>query len=169
MFTIMNLLGPLTNPAGVRRQVVGVADPALLELVAGALSALGHEHALVVHGEPGLDELSPLGPTHAAEVRAGSVRTFTFDPAAELGWSGFAPEELAGSLPAENAALVEAVLRGDRTGAARAAVLLNTAAALLVAGRVADLVEGVNVAERGLEGGVGWRQLERLRQASHRP
>jgi len=166
MFTIMNLLGPLTNPAGARRQVVGVSDPALLELVAGGLVALGHDHALVVHGEPGLDELSPLGISRVVEVKDGVSRAFTFDPAKELGWSGFDPADLAGGDPERNADVISRVLRGERGGAARAAVLLNTAAALLVAGRVADLVEGVRVAEVGLDEGAGWNQLERLRAAA---
>jgi anthranilate phosphoribosyltransferase len=166
MFTIMNLLGPLTNPAGARRQVVGVSDPALIELVAEGLLSLGHEHALVVHGEPGLDELSPLGPTQVAEVRDGRVRTFRFDPAERLGWPAYDEKELAGGGPEENAALIRQVLQGDRRGAARSAVLLNAAAALLVGGRAGDLVEGVRLAEQGLDDGAGWSQLERLRAAS---
>jgi anthranilate phosphoribosyltransferase len=169
MFTIMNLLGPLTNPAGARRQVVGVADPALLQLVAGGLAALGHTRALVAHGEPGMDELSPLGVTHLVEVADGRIRSFRFDPAEELGWSGLLLHELAGGAPEENAALIESILRGERMGAARCAVLLNTAAALLVAGSVGDLREGVLLAERGLDDGAGWVQLERLRTATGRP
>lgn len=166
MFTIMNLLGPLTNPAGVRRQVVGVADPALIPLVAGGLQTLGHARALVVHGEPGLDELSPLGITHGMELVHGDLREIRFDPAAELGWTGFDATELAGGGPAENAATITEVLQGQRHGAARAAVLLNAAAALLVADRVASLPEGVAMAEKGLDDGAGWTQLERLRQAT---
>ncbi|MEX0912860.1 MAG: anthranilate phosphoribosyltransferase [Gemmatimonadota bacterium] len=167
MFTIMNLLGPLTNPAGARRQVVGVSDPLLLDLVAGALAALGHEHALVVHGEPGLDELSPLGITDVFEIRNGVIRKSRFDPKTELGWKGFDERELAGGDPAENAAVIRAVLEGERGGAARAAVALNSAAALLVSGRAADLRDGVAQAEEGLDSGAGWTQLERLRDATH--
>jgi anthranilate phosphoribosyltransferase len=166
LFTIMNLLGPLTNPAGVRRQVVGVTDPSLLELVADALLELGHERALVVHGAPGLDEFSPLGVTEVVEIRSGGTRRYRFDAERELGWSGFDPEDLAGGDSDENAAIVGAVLRGERAGAARAAVLLNTAAALLVADRVEDLREGVDSARRAVDGGLGWAQLERLRAAS---
>lgn len=166
LFTIMNLLGPLTNPAGAQRQVVGVSDPALLGLVAGALQALGHQHALVVHGAPGLDELSPLGTSRILEVRDGSIRAFDFDPAAELGWGSFSAHDLAGGSPAENAAAIEEVLRGERGGAARAAVLLNAAAALLVSGRTADLAEGVAIAENALDTSLGWDQLERLREAT---
>lgn len=166
MFTIMNLLGPLTNPAGVRRQVVGVPDPTLLPLVAGALQALGHERALVVHGEPGLDELSPLGLTHGIELVDGTLRGLRFDPQVELGWNDLDQADLAGGGPADNAAIITDVLQGKRQGAARAAVLLNAAAALLVADRASTLTEGVAVAEQGLDQGVGWTQLERLRRAS---
>src|SRR5690606_5504890 len=95
MPTIMNVLGPLTNPAGARRQVVGVSDPKLLELVVGALQVLGHDRALVVHGEPGLDELSPLGPTDVLELKDGEVSRWRFDPVEALGWPRYEAEELA--------------------------------------------------------------------------
>jgi anthranilate phosphoribosyltransferase len=166
VFTIMNLLGPLTNPAGARRQVIGVTDPSLLELIAGALATLGHEHALVVHGAPGMDELSPVGPTRLFEVRSGRVSSFDFDPVVELGWRGLEIGDLAGGGPEDNAEIITGVLRGERKGAARAAVLLNAAAALLVAGRVDGLPAGVEEAARGLADGVGWAQLERLRDAT---
>jgi anthranilate phosphoribosyltransferase len=168
MPTIMNVLGPLTNPAGARRQVVGVADPALLSLVAGALRVLGHERALVAHGEPGMDELSPVGPTRVVELRDGATRDYVFDPQAELGWERWETEELAGCAPAENAVLVERVLKGETGGVARAAVVLNAAAALFVAGRVDDLAEGVRIAEGVIREGAGWERLVRLRDASRR-
>ncbi|MDR0788459.1 MAG: anthranilate phosphoribosyltransferase [Gemmatimonadota bacterium] len=165
-FTIMNLLGPLTNPAGARRQVVGVVDPALLSLIADALVTLEHIHTLVVHGLPGLDELSPIGPTRILEVRNGSIRSLEFDPARELGWKELDPSGLAGGDPAENAATITGVLRGEIGGAAKAAVVLNAAAALYVADVVGDLREGVDLATRGIDEGAGWTQLERLREAS---
>lgn len=168
MFTIMNVLGPLTNPAGARRQVVGVSDPALLDLVAGGLAALGHTHALVVHGAPGMDELSPLGTTEVVEIRDGSTRRYTFDPAAELGWDASEPTELAGGEADENAEIIDAVLNGRRGGGARRAVVLNTAAALVVGGLAADLGEGVAEAEKGLDAGAGAEQLVRLRAATTR-
>src|SRR5690606_13573553 len=121
---------------------------------------------LVVHGEPGLDELSPLGPTRIIEVKEGALRSFTFDPAAQLGWRNFDPAEMAGGGPQENATIIAEVLRGERAGAARAAVALNTAAALFVAGHVADLATGVQLAEQGLDSGAGWDQLQRIREAS---
>ena len=166
MPTLMNLLGPLTNPAHVRRQVVGVADARLLELVAGALGVLGHEHALVVHGEPGLDEFSPLGPTAVVELRDGALRRWEFSAPRELGWPEYRAEELAGGGPEENAAIVERVLDGTLGGAARAATLLNAAAALYVAGVAPSLPDGVARAEAALADGAGRRQLQALRAAS---
>jgi anthranilate phosphoribosyltransferase len=166
MPTIMNVLGPITNPAGARRQVVGVSDPALLELIAGALAELGHERALVVHGQPGMDELSPVGITEMIEVREGATRRRTFDPAAELGWEGFSPAGLAGGDRQENAETVEGVLRGTVAGVARAAVTLNAGAAIYCAELAPTLVDGVRAAEAALEAGQGWAKLEELRAAA---
>jgi anthranilate phosphoribosyltransferase len=164
--TIMNLLGPLTNPAGARRQLLGVAEPALLELIAAALLELGHEHALVVHGAPGLDELSPVGPSEVVEVKGGRLQRYCFDPERQLGWRGLDVSELAGGEPADNARLIEAVLEGRNRGAARAAVLLNAGAAIYLAGRAGSIEEGVHEATRALDAGAGWDALQRLRAAS---
>ena len=163
--TIMNLLGPLTNPAGARRQVVGVADPAFVELVVRALAELGHERAVVVHGEPGLDELSPCGATRVAELRGGEVSIWRVTPA-ELGLEAVAPEALAGGEPEENAEVVRAVVAGEERDAARAAVLVNAAAAYYVAGRVESLAEGVVAAGRAIDSGEAARVLERLVRVS---
>ena len=163
--TIMNVLGPLTNPAGARRQVVGVNHPALLELIAGALQTLGHDRALVVHGEPGLDELSPIGRTDVIELRDGALRRFTVEPAA-FGWGEPEDGALAGGDPAENARIVLAVLRGETGGVARGAVALNAGAAIYLGGLAESLEEAVAEAERALDAGAGLRALERLRQAS---
>jgi anthranilate phosphoribosyltransferase len=160
--TVMNIVGPLANPAGAGRQVVGVADRARMPLLAGALLALGSRHALVVHGEPGLDELSPIGPTHVIEVRGGETREWTVDPA-ELGFRDIAPADLAGGSPEENAQIVEAVLRGDGPRGARAAVVLNAAAALYVGGGAPSLAQGVSIATSALEAGEGASALDRLR------
>ncbi len=165
MPTIMNVLGPVTNPAGARRQVVGVSDPALLPLIAGALHELGHDHALIVHGEPGLDELSPLGTTRLFDVGPDGVEEGVFDPA-ELGWKGFAAADLAGGERDDNARRVVDVLRGRVGGAARAAVTLNAGAALYVAGVGASLVDGVARAEAALDAGAGWEKLQALREAT---
>lgn len=166
--TIMNILGPLTNPAGARRQVVGVADPALLDLIAGALLELGHDRALVVHGEPGIDELSPLGVTEIVELRDGSLRRDRFDPRDRCGWDRFGPDELAGGDPYENAAVIEDVLTGRGPEAARAAVILNAGAALYVAGIGDTLDDGIEMARKALEEGAGKDALERLRGVSRR-
>ncbi len=162
--TIMNLLGPITNPAGARRQVVGVADRAYLELVVHALAELGHERALVVHGEPGLDEISPCGPTHVAELRNGTVSAWQVTPG-ELGLDEGRPEELAGGEPEENAAVVRAVLAGE-CGAARTAVLINAAAAYYVAGRAGSLSEGVAAAAKAIDSGAATAVLEGLVRVS---
>lgn len=166
--TILNLLGPLTNPAGARRQLVGVPDPGQLELLGGALAELGHERALVVHGEPGLDELSPVGLTHVLELRDGQLDRYTLDPEKAFGWRELEPAALAGGEPAENARTIEGVLAGQVGGAARAAVALNAGAALYLADVAPSLADGVAEAERALDGGAGWTALERLRQAAQR-
>lgn len=165
--TVFNLLGPLTNPAGARRQVVGVADPRLVPLIAEALLELGHERALVVHGEPGLDELSPLGMSEGFEIRDGQIRPFRFDPAERLGWR-YRVEELAGGEPHENARIIEGILQGRRDGGARAAAVLNAGAALYVAGLADDIEDAVLEAERVLDSGAAYDALERLRRAARR-
>lgn len=130
--TVMNMIGPLANPARAGRQVIGVADLGRLDLIAGALDELGTEHALVVHGEPGMDEVSPLGVTHVREVRRGvPIARWHLDPA-QLGFGAMDAAALAGGEPTENAAIVREVLRGGGTDAAHAAVALNGAAALYV-------------------------------------
>jgi anthranilate phosphoribosyltransferase len=164
--TIMNILGPLTNPARVRRQVVGVSDPKLLPLVAGGLAELGHIRALVVHGEPGLDELSPLGVTQAVRIEEGQAEPLSFDPASELGWTGLDASDLAGAEPEDNARIIEEILAGGGPRAARAAVALNAAGGFYVAGRAEALPEGVEMAEAILDERRGLGVLERLREAA---
>ena len=166
MPTVMNVLGPVANPAGARRQVVGVSDPALLELIAGALLELGHERALVVHGEPGMDELSPLGPTQVLELESGRITRRVFDPVEELGWPRFEPAGLEGGEREDNARTVAGVLRGEVGGAARAAVVLNAGAAVWAAGRADSLADGVAAAEEALGAGAGYEKLRQLREAT---
>lgn len=168
MPTVMNVLGPVTNPAGARRQVVGVSDPSLMELVAGALLELGHERALVLHGEPGMDELSPVGRTRMLELRDGAITEAEFDPRESLGWSGFTVEELSGGERDDNARKVADVLRGRLGGGARAAVTLNAGAAIYLAGIADTLVDGVAAAEAALDAGAGWDKLLALREATSR-
>ncbi|HEX9109437.1 MAG TPA: anthranilate phosphoribosyltransferase, partial [Longimicrobiales bacterium] len=148
--TIMNVLGPLTNPASARRQVVGVNRPELLELLAGALRTLGHERALVVHGEPGMDELSPIGATDVIELRDGELTRYTVQPA-DFGWDDPDTADLAGGDPAENARLIAAILRGEVGGVARRAVTLNAAAAMYLGGLARSLEDAVVLAERALD------------------
>ena len=163
--TIMNLLGPLTNPAGARRQVVGVADPTLLPLVAQALRALDHDRALVVHGAPGMDEVSPSGITTIAELRDGTVEEFDLDPE-ELGVPLCPPEALAGGTPEENARIILKVLSGEECGGPRSAVVLNAAAALYVGGVADDLRQGVVRAADVIDSGGAVRTLDSLRRES---
>jgi anthranilate phosphoribosyltransferase len=167
MPTIMNVLGPLTNPAGVRRQVVGVSDAGLVPLLVDALQALGHERALVVHGEAGLDEVSALGPTQVAELDGGEVRHYRITPAA-VGLPLASAHEIAGGTPEENARLILDVLEGRNRGGARTVTLMNAAAALLVAGVAETLVEGVEQAAAALDAGAARDRLEALRRASAR-
>lgn len=162
--TVMNIVGPLANPAGAGRQVVGVADRHRMPLLAGALAALGTAHALVVHGEPGMDEVSPLGPTHVAEVRYGVVKEWVIDPG-QLGFNGIAPEDLAGGDPSTNAKIIEQVLSGDGPSGAEGAVLLNAAAAIYVSGLDSTMEEALARAREALYSGAGKRALDRLRQA----
>lgn len=165
--TIMNLLGPLTNPAGAKRQMVGVAEPGILWLIVEALRELGHKRALVVHGSPGMDEMSPLGPTQVAELREdGSIVEGMIRPG-QLGLGTFAAESLGGGEPMENAAIIRRVLEGKEEGGARAAVLLNAAGALYVAGKGESLPEAMELAGEGLDSGVGALKLEELVAASN--
>jgi anthranilate phosphoribosyltransferase len=165
--TIMNLLGPLVNPAGVRRQVIGVADAARAPLVAAALARLGASHALVLHAEVGMDEVSPSGRTGVWEIREGAVHHWSIDPA-EYGLDCDDLDGLAGGEPAENAARIEALLRGADDQAARCAVLLNAAAALYVSGNDWTMGEAAERARAALESGAALAALDRLRQAAPR-
>jgi len=165
--TIMNILGPLTNPAGARRQVVGVADPALLDLIVEALRELGHHRALVVHGTPGMDEISPAGPTEVAELDGGTVRRHRVTPE-ELGVEGGPVEELAGGEPADNARVITEILSGSLRTAARSAVVLNAAAAIYAGGMTESLADAVVRAEESLDSGAAMAKLEELRDASNR-
>jgi len=163
--TVMNLIGPLANPASAGRQLIGVADPARLELIAGALASLGTVHSMVVHGEPGMDEVSPLGVTTVIELRGHEMRRWSIEPEA-LGVRGVVASELAGGEPAANAAIIERILVGKGSPGAEAAVVLNAAAALVVGGFAADLPQGMDRARAALADGKGWEALRRLRRAS---
>ena len=160
--TVFNLLGPLTNPAGVTRQVLGVWGPDVQPLIAAALAELGAERALVVHSDDGLDELSVQAPTTVIEVRDGEVTgTWSLNPA-DLGIRVDDPEALRGGDVAENARRLCAILEGREHSAASEAVALNASAALLVGGRVDSLAEGLDLARELLSSGEAGRALERL-------
>lgn len=157
--TLFNLLGPLANPAGVTRQVVGVFSAAIQPLVAGALAELGSEHAWVVHSEDGLDELSVCAPTWVVEVRGGRVvGSFAVD-ATSLGAAAAAPGDLAGGDAAANAARIGAILQGVERSPASDAVALNAGAALYVSGSVGSLAEGFEVARAAQRDGRPWSKL----------
>ena len=162
--TIMNLLGPLANPAGVVRQVIGVADPSRAPLVAHALARLGAVHALVLHGAVGMDEVSPSGVTSVWEVRNGAVQCMEIDPVGHRLECG-ALHELAGGEPKENARRIEELLAGRGRMVERCAVLLNAGAALYVSGRGWSLAEALDIARDALDGGAAAEALKRLRAA----
>ncbi|HZF73449.1 MAG TPA: anthranilate phosphoribosyltransferase [Gemmatimonadaceae bacterium] len=166
--TVMNIVGPLANPARAGRQVVGVADLERIPVLAGALSALGATHALVVHGEPGLDEVSPIGPTHVIEVRNGTTNRWTIHPD-EHGFKKISRDDLAGSEPIENARIIEKILDGGGPKGARAAIVLNAAAAVYVSGRVKSYEDGVTAASDALDSGRAKEVLASLRRAYTTP
>lgn len=162
--TLFNLLGPLSNPAGARRQLLGVNAPQFVPILARTLAELGCDRAFVVHGDAGLDEISTSGPTHIAEVRGGSVREFDFVPE-DAGIDRAPVEALCGGDSAQNAEMLRGVLRGER-GPRRAAVVLNAGAALAAAGVCETLAEGARLAERTIDSGAALDRLERLVRAS---
>lgn len=163
--TAFNLLGPLTNPAGASRQLVGVPRPELTELVARSLALLGSERAWVVHGADGLDEISTTGYTKVSECRGGSVNTFYVHPS-DFKLTKAAPEALAGGDAADNAAIARRVLAGE-PGAPRDIVLLNAGVSLLVAGAAGTVVEGIERAAAAIDSGAATAVLERLVAVSH--
>lgn len=156
--TIFNVLGPLTNPAGARRQVIGVADPAILGTMAGALAQLGVDRALVVSSEDGLDELSTAAPTHVVEVSGAAIQRWTVAPE-DVGLARAAPEALAGGTPEENAAIARRIFAGE-PGAPRDLAVLNAGAAIYAAGRAGTLAEGVRAAEGAIDSGAAAGRLE---------
>ncbi|MDQ8154102.1 MAG: anthranilate phosphoribosyltransferase [Gemmatimonadota bacterium] len=165
--TVMNLVGPLANPARAGRQVIGVADPRRLGLIGGALQALGTTHSLIVHGAPGLDEISPLGSTMVLELIDGEARSWNVDPD-RIGVSPVQAHDLAGAEPIENARIVEDVLGGRGRPGASAAVTLNAAGAIYVGGLARDFHAALEMARDALRDGVGQEALARLRSASAR-
>ncbi len=159
--TLFNVLGPLTNPAGARRQVIGVYAEHLVEVVGQVLLELGCEHALVVHGSDGLDEITTTGPTRVAEVRAGRVEVYDLEPR-DLGVQRARPEDLLGGSPEDNAELLSSVLAGEG-GPLADVTALNAAAALYVGGLAPDLADGLARALEAIRSGAAERKLEELK------
>jgi anthranilate phosphoribosyltransferase len=158
--TVFNVLGPLTNPAGARAQIVGVYAPGLVRTIAEVLAQLGARRAFVVHGAGGLDELSPAGPNLVCEVADGLVSERTVDPL-DLGIERGDERELRGGTPEENAAAIRDVL-GGADGARRDAILLNAAGAIAAGGHAGDLREGLELARRALDSGEARERLDAL-------
>ena len=158
--TVFNVLGPLTNPAGARAQVVGVYSPLLVPVIADVLAALGARRAFVVHGAGGIDELSPAGPNLVCEVVDGSVRRREIDPL-DLGVERCDPDELRGGTAADNAVSIREVFAGAR-GGRRSAILLNAAGAIAAGGHAEDLREGLELAREALDSGAAAERLDQL-------
>jgi anthranilate phosphoribosyltransferase len=163
--TIFNVLGPICNPANVKRQIVGVFDRAWVEPLAHVLNNLGAEHIWVVHGDDGLDELTTTGASFVAELKDGEVRTFEVMPE-DAGIARAELSALIGGDADENAAAIRAVLAGE-AGAFRDIVVLNAGAALVVAGLANDLADGVSKAKHAIDSGAAAQALEKLIAASN--
>jgi anthranilate phosphoribosyltransferase len=159
--TIFNFLGPLTNPAGAPRQVIGVSDPAYIDTIAAALRGLGGSTALVVSSEDGLDEISVSGATRAVELRDGEIHSFSITPEA-LGVESFPADAVGAADPARSASIARAVLGGEASGAERALVLVNAGAAIYVGGGAPSLEAGVQRASEAIDSGAALDALERF-------
>lgn len=159
--TLFNLIGPLANPAGARRQLLGVYSPALTATVAEVLRSLGAERAMVVHGMEGLDEISVCGPTRVSSLNGGRIRSYTIEPR-DAGLPAAEPGAIGGGTPGENAGILRAVLEGE-PGPCRDVVLLNAGAAILVAGLARDLAHGARLAAAAVDSGRAMEKLQALR------
>jgi anthranilate phosphoribosyltransferase len=164
--TIFNFLGPLTNPAGARRQLIGVSDPAYIERMAGALARLGVDRALVVSSEDGLDEMSTSAPTHVVEVNGDAMERYVVAPQ-DVGIELSAPDAVAGGTPDANAATTRAILAGE-PGPARGLALLNAGAAIYAAGLTDTLREGVEAAREAVDSGAAARTTDAYLELSRR-
>ena len=163
--TVFNILGPLTNPAGAKRQLIGVFDGALTEALAGVLRELGSEQALVVHGSDGLDEITLTGPTQVTELRDGQVSTRQIHPG-DFGLQTVSAEALKGGDADYNARILRGVLDGE-AGPQRDVVVLNAAAAMVVGGLAEDIIAGLDVARASIDSGKARHALERLVEVSN--
>jgi anthranilate phosphoribosyltransferase len=162
--TVFNFLGPLTNPAGARRQLIGVSDPAYVERIARALARLGVDRALVVSSADGLDEMSTSAPTHVVEVDGDEIRRYDLAPE-EVGLPRAAPEAVVGGPPTVNAATTRAILEGE-PGPRRDLAVLNAGGAIYAGGGVDSIAEGVEAARAAIDSGAAQRTLERYLELS---
>jgi anthranilate phosphoribosyltransferase len=162
--TIFNFLGPLTNPAGARRQLIGVSDPGMLDTIAGALVRLGVDRALVVSSEDGLDEMSTSGTTRVVEVQGTEVRAYSVTPA-DVGLPMSPLGAVAGGTPGQNAATTRAILAGE-PGPERELALINAGAAIYAAGRTETIADGVEVAAAAIDDGAAQQALDRYLELS---
>lgn len=164
--TIFNVLGPLTNPAGTKRQLMGVFEASLTETIAEVLGLLGATHAMVVHAEDGMDEISITAPTRVSQFKDGQVTTSTIKPE-DFGMKSAAMDELLVSSPEESADRIRLVLQG-KPGPSRDIVLLNAAAGIAVAGKVASISDGLAVAREAIDSGAAMKALETLVAVSNK-
>lgn len=162
--TVMNIVGPLANPAYAGRQVIGVADIDRLEIIADSLMRLGTVHSLIVHGQPGMDEISPLGESIVIEIRGDDKSQWVISPE-DFGYANISTDEIAGGSPEDNAALIEQILTGSGTRGANAAVVLNAGAAIYISGMVSSYALGVEEAKKAIASGDAKKALQRLRNA----
>ncbi len=160
--TVFNMLGPLTNPAGTKYQLIGVYDEILTDMLAKVLARLGTKHAMVVHGEDGLDEITLTTRTKVTELKDGSIRTYHIEPE-EFGFKRCEPEELKGGSPEENAEIILDILRGKR-GPKRDVVVLNAGAGIVVAGKASTLKDAIGLAEESIDSGRALEKLKALRE-----
>ena len=158
--TVFNIIGPLTNPAGARTYLLGVADTSLVEKLALVLQSLDCDHALVVHGEDGLDEISTTGKSHVCELKGGKIHTYTIEPG-DFGLEKASLNDLKGSDAAENAALLKDILSGKK-GPQRDIVVLNAAAALVASNKAKSIEEGIKMAIDSIDKGQAMDKLKRL-------
>jgi anthranilate phosphoribosyltransferase len=165
--TVFNILGPLTNPAGARAQVLGVPEKSLTEKMANVLKMLDCQHALVVHGEDGLDEITITGKTFVSELKKGSIKNYEVTPE-EFGLPRAKPDSLKGGTVKDNAELLRSILSGKK-GAQRDIVLMNAAAALLAGDKITTLGQGITLAEQAIDNGKALQKVEELISFSHNP
>lgn len=164
--TVFNILGPLISPAGVKRQIYGIYDPELTEKLARVLQETGSEHALVVHGMHGLDELSTLGETKVSELKDGAIRTYMIKPE-DFGLERAVALDLKGGDPDKNAEILLSILSGEDKGPKRDIVVLNAAAAIYLSGMVQSLKEGVRIAEQSIDSNRAMETLNDLIEVSN--